>query len=117
MQPPVHRETAVHKLLRVTLHGGDFMCQRTQENHRLILLRNDRTVGFHGKISSVHELRVVQPEVASLELLRFAMEEINKRDLAGSNFVMGVIAVPAEIVSVIAGSNLHFHLTYGERAR
>src|SRR5690349_7776198 len=108
MKPSIHRKSAIGKLPRWAVYQGDFVCQTTGENNELILARYDVAVVLRRHIS-VLPSGVVDSQFSSMEFLWFAMEEIHKCDFSRGDFLVGIVVVPAEEITVIAGRALRLH--------
>jgi len=108
MKPSIHRESAMGKRPRWAVYQGDFVRQTTGENDELILARYDVAVVLRRHIS-VLPPGVVDSQFSSMEFLWLAVEEIHKRDFPRGDFLVGVVVVPAEEITVIAGRDLRLH--------
>lgn len=86
------------------------MQQRAREKHDLILLRHDPLIASSADSPLRSAVRIVKEQFPALKLARLAMEEVNERDSAGRDHFIGVIAVRAEEVPVIAGRDLSFRV-------
>src|ERR1051325_10937882 len=85
------------------------MHQRTIEEHDLVLPWNDGVV-VADLVSHCAVWLSLNPQLSSFEGLGFTVKEIHKGDMASGNFTGTVVAVPAEVISVFAGSDLRFHM-------
>src|SRR5439155_349313 len=90
------------------VHQSDFVRQTTGEDDQLILARYDVAIILSWNIS-VLPSRVVDSQFSPAEFLRLAVEEIHKCDLSRRDFLVGIVVVPAEEITVIAGRDLRLH--------
>jgi len=108
MQPSVYRKAAIRKGPRPTVHWRDFVQRRTREEYDLVLLGNNRLIAARANRRIAALSRVVETQIASLELARFTMEKIYERHPPRCDPLLRIVAMRAEEVSLIAGRNLHF---------
>src|SRR5215510_6819667 len=115
MKPSVHRKTAIGERLRRALDRCDFVSQRTQEEHHLVLLGHDSAIVAGGPVTIVLTPRIIDAEFPATKLFRLAVKEVDEGNLARSNGFLAVIRVPTEKVAIVAGGNLCFHSSDGKR--
>ncbi len=108
MKPSVHRKSAIGKRPGWAVHQSDFVRQTTGEDDQLILARYDVAIILSWNIS-VLPSRVVDSQFSPAKFLRLAVEEIHKCDLSRRDFLVGIVVVPAEEITVIAGRDLRLH--------
>src|SRR3954471_16505460 len=84
----------------------DLMQQFAREEDKLVLLRNDWLVVPVADVGALMQACVVNPQFATFELPRFAMEEIDERQMTRSHGCTSVVAVKLEEVPVFAGGYL-----------
>jgi hypothetical protein len=108
MQPSVYREATIGESPRPAMHRSDFVQCRAREKYDLVLLRHDGLVAAsaEGLVSTVP--RIVQPQFSAFELVWFSREKIDERHLPGSDYLLCIIGVWVEEISIIACRNLHF---------
>src|SRR5450432_3822276 len=90
------------------------MQQFAWEEYDLVLPWNDGLIAAFADVISLFQPRVVNTQFTPFELPRLVMKEIDERQLPGGYPIAAVIAVEAEKVSVIAGSNLHLPIDDGK---
>src|SRR5580704_9491113 len=91
------------------------MRKTTGEQDQLVLLGDNGAVVCGGDVVIVFPSRVVDAQFAAAELLRLAMEEVDKSDFSSCDRLRAVVAVAVEEVAVVAGSSLG--LDEGDRER
>ncbi len=85
---------------------------RARKKYNLVLLWHDCLIAA-GAVGMVATLRrVVQAQLSSLELGRFAMEEIDEGQPPGGDSLLGIITMSPEEIAIIAGGDLHFGARY-----
>src|SRR5215472_9391282 len=65
-------------------------------------------------ITTVFEVRIMNPQIAAFELAWFTMEEIHECQMTRSCAFAGIVAVEMKIVPVVAGGDLRFDVGKGE---
>src|SRR5579871_3723840 len=89
------------------------MQQFAWEKYNLVLLWNDRLEAALADVDAFFQPRIMNPQFPTFELPRFAMKEVDKRQMARASLLAAVVCVKAEEVAVVAGR--HLRLDLGDR--
>src|SRR3954462_2952254 len=84
------------------------MQQFAREEDNLVLLRNDRLAAPAADVGAIMQACVVNPQFATFELPRFAMKEIDERQMTRSHTCASVVAVKLEEAPALVGGYLSF---------
>jgi len=79
--------------------------QFTRKKNDLVLLRSNRLVASLADVYAIFQVRVMNSKITPFELTRLAMEEVHERQVARCHARVGVVAVEAKEVSVVAGGD------------